>query len=176
MNENKEAMTNQPDHESLLSGIRVDGVWVTHSQFTDKGFQTEGPPEPSTINDAGAEMRVETEARVRDHEEDDGYKLGFVSLTVTVIPNLQPSYEVSVTCLAHYTFGRDASLERDKFLRRNGIAMLFPFVRERIASITGQSRFGRFLLPAVNVARLPQLLVEEQREQRKREHLSKSAE
>lgn len=151
-----------------LAHIRVDGIWLVRESFEDKAL-TGGSdiPDPTSVSEAGAEMGIDVQGRLVDHETDDEQKVAFVEVTLTIAPNLQPSFEASVTCLARYSFGSDASLPRDKFLRRNGIAMLFPFLRERIASMTSQSRFKTLLLPAVNVSKIPELLLKSEREEMK---------
>jgi preprotein translocase subunit SecB len=65
------------------------------------------------------------------------------------------AFLVDVTVVGQFeTDPTDGNMTLDDFVRVNGPAIVMPYVREVVSSVTGRSRHGHVPLPPINVAAL----------------------
>jgi preprotein translocase subunit SecB len=76
---------------------------------------------------------------------------GVLRLTVSTAPNPMGLYEleIKVGALLHRTPGQE-NMTIQEYAANSGVPLLYPFVRETIANLTGRGRFGPFWLHPVN--------------------------
>lgn len=78
-----------------------------------------------------------------------------VVITVTVEPSSDTPEHVSVRLIGVFTAHEvSVSINFSEFLRVNAPAILFPFAREAISTMTGRGPFGAFHLNPINVPSL----------------------
>src|SRR6266705_2506820 len=79
-------------------------------------------------------------------------KMGFVRITVRTKPAERPVYNLSVTMLAILkAVEGNENLPLKDYLQTAGSTMLYPFVREAVAGITGRGHFGPVWLAPFNI-------------------------
>lgn len=92
--------------------------------------------------------------------EEKNYSDFGISLTFRVSPREGKGapYVAEVTARGvvrmHLTQEKDQAEERRVRALVNGVSLLFGVIREMIASVTSRSKYGQFLLPALNFADL----------------------
>lgn len=58
---------------------------------------------------------------------------------------------VSITCVAGFSFmGENEEIE-DNLVRKNGMAIVFPFLRSQMTLLTSQPNMTPVVLPAINI-------------------------
>lgn len=84
---------------------------------------------------------------------------GFIRIAVATQPSLNPlySFRVAMIALVSAIEGVAGNMSVRTYLERAGVLLLFPFVREAVASLTIRGRFGPIWLQPIN----PQSIAEE---------------
>lgn len=80
-----------------------------------------------------------------------------VELRVILESNVESGqpYDVDVTYWGDFQLGDlPDGLTPDLFARQNAIAIMLPYVREAISSLTGRGSAGSFFMPPINVVAL----------------------
>lgn len=103
-------------------------------------------------------------------EEGDGDELWYVTIAVRVTPDcdLGRSWEAvpySLHIVVVSTFQITAEVEEKKrfwLTHMNAPAILYGLARAEIARLTAMNRFGRFILPSIDLIAMAQALIESQ--------------
>ncbi|WP_294822661.1 protein-export chaperone SecB, partial [uncultured Flavobacterium sp.] len=85
--------------------------------------------------------------------EDSVYE-NVVTIGLTIILNgitdEKSQYEFKVKYVGVFEIGSEVELPVEKFIQANGPAILFPFLREHIASMSLKANISPILLPPIN--------------------------
>ncbi len=132
----------KPEH---LSGISFDSVRTDSVRFS-RG------DEPSTGGDWETVL-PELELTISSAANADA---GAYSVTLTASFGGPFGWElaVGVTGLFSVPLGSDTSVDMTEFVRIQGVAILLPFLRSTVASISTDPVMGSLLLPPINVLSL----------------------
>lgn len=77
---------------------------------------------------------------------------GLLRVTVGTVPENNPVYNFEVSMVGLFkTKEGDENLPLNDFLRVNGVATLYPFLRQAVAEITLKGRFGPIWMSPFNV-------------------------
>lgn len=133
------------------SGIELVTVWMTECRFKDSGFKRFVGEDEEHVEANGDQIDVDHEAEVWFNEAETE---AIVRLTVTVIPESQPSFQTSVSYAGHYRASETPKVALRDFAWSNGMAYLVPFVREKIASLTQSSFYSPVYLQPFNLSSL----------------------
>lgn len=101
------------------------------------------------------EMKPELQISVAEVGEDAyNVKLSF-SLTSTEENELP--FDMHVTMTGHFRFCADETAEeaeiREKIMRENTVAIMFPFLRSIVASLTATANIPPLVLPVINIVK-----------------------
>lgn len=77
-----------------------------------------------------------------------------VYMRAHVAGNREVPEEVTVGLLGEFRFGADPSVTVDNFVSVHAPAMLLPYVRENVSTLTGRGPYKPYFLPSVNVVEL----------------------
>lgn len=66
--------------------------------------------------------------------------------------------KVEVKTISFFTYEEEGSLADNKFFTMNAPAIVYPYIRAYIATITAQSGIGTITMPAMNLTPLGELL------------------
>lgn len=89
--------------------------------------------------------------------EDETEEIFTVAITVGFDASKPRPEETRVVVVGEFEFqvgDNESGLPFDKFVEQNAPAILFPYARSAIASLTAHSPLGTYLLPPVNVVAL----------------------
>lgn len=81
----------------------------------------------------------------------------FVTLSITFVSGKEDTpkeIEASVRTLGIFEFSDDSVISTNNFGQINGPAIIFPFIREHIASISLKAGINPIILPIVNFVKL----------------------
>jgi|SRR5689334_15943649 len=80
-------------------------------------------------------------------------KTGFIRISVQTKPEERPLYSIDVAMMALFAVAeKEENLPLKQYLHTAAPAMLYPFVREAVASITWRGRFGPVWLAPFNIS------------------------
>ena len=128
---------------TLQPGIRIAQVFLETARFEHRADHLSFPPETKVAPDV--ELSFDTGV-AKDK------KSGRVRIRVRT-PELATdlyAFDLQLTALLQQIEGEE-NFPLDKYVGTNGWAMLFPFVRENLASLTSRGRFGPVWLSPVNI-------------------------
>lgn len=95
-------------------------------------------------------------------------RTGVYELSLTLSIKAKEAVVIFIQCEATFMFGKSLLIEElPSFFYANAIAILFPYVRAFISTITLQANIHPFVLPTYNLSSLQSVL---------KEHTSKKAE
>ena len=123
------------------SGYTIEKVYSTHQSLaTQHGdYSREG-----NINIAWDWWRIDE-------------SLFEVSLTVSIEPGKSRAERLEATVIARFKqAGNQPSVAREEFVRLQAPAILLPYVRETLSSLSSHGFFGPYYLPSINVYNLMQ--------------------
>jgi len=106
------------------------------------------PPEEVTVDAEQRETTLYWDWRIT---EDHAFE---VFMRGRVAGNSSAFEEVEVSLLGEFSFKPSPSVSLDTFVRVHAPAILLPYIRETIGSLTGRGPFGAFHFPAINVVEL----------------------
>lgn len=132
--------------ESRQPGLQIAQVFLSQAHFEHRPDALSFPPTTPV------EIKYSVEAKVAVATEGNA---GLITVTIKTIdePVALYIFHVELTALVE----REANAENmsvEEYLTKTGTAMMFPFLREAVANITGRGRFGAVLLKPLNVAAL----------------------
>lgn len=71
-----------------------------------------------------------------------------------VLKVVKNDLQVNVTCVAGFSFmGEDKDIE-ENLVRKNGMAIVFPFLRSQVTLLTSQPNMTPVVLPAININKI----------------------
>jgi preprotein translocase subunit SecB len=118
--------------------LRVVAIHQEHSTVLDE------PPSESTRR-----IKVEWDWITREDRQFD------VFLGVDVQASKDAPESVNIEIVGEFAMRSDVpSLSFQSFVQTAAPAILFPYAREIISSLTGRGPFGAYYLPSINVVRL----------------------
>jgi len=128
-------------------GIRIAQIFLESAKFAHRHDYLSIPSTQGAL-DIAVELGLEF-ARAADGSS------ALLRATVTTNESAQPIYIFSISLVG--IVERDAAaqnIEPEEYVAQFGHALMFPFVREAVASITGRGRFGPVWLKPVNLTAL----------------------
>jgi preprotein translocase subunit SecB len=130
-------------------GIFLTRVWLVSASFEDATW--ERILDTAKVDfDPGESMDVDPTADIWLSDE----SAALVRLTIRAAPVKQPTFSVVVSYAALYTVSGTPVVPLEDFAWGNGLANLVPFVRAKIAALTGESGFPAFYLQPINLSEL----------------------
>ena len=130
------------DSSKMKSGFRVNNILLIDSQFHRENHLEFG-------DGVSGNMDIRTDVSVQDN------KLITVMETVTVKQYHNDKEQVSITVKMAGVFesiGETQIKDYDEFGRVNAAAIIFPYIREHISSLSAKAGIGMIILPPVNFA------------------------
>ena len=80
----------------------------------------------------------------------EGGVFGFTRITVSTNPAHEPVYNVVLAMTGLFARQSGEAMPLETFLKNNSVALMYPFVRETFANITGRGRCGPIWLNPFN--------------------------
>ena len=126
-------------------GIRLSQIFLEEAHFSHReGFLSlpvSTPPQPATLNftfQAGLTKQDKKRAVIR--------------VRATTGAETKPVYQLNVVMTALVEVDvQSPNMPLEQYIATVGIPLLMPFVRQVIASLTGQGRFGPIFMQPLNV-------------------------
>jgi preprotein translocase subunit SecB len=136
--------TAQPEESSEKSpGLRIAQIFLESVEFSHCADALSLPPTtPAVVGDVNVEVTTDV---TRDENA------GFIRLAVSTDPASKPVYSVRLSMVAFVA--RQPGPEHmtvNEYLNRYGVVLLYPFLREAMASLTMRGRFGPVWLDPIN--------------------------
>ena len=135
------------------AGVAFDQAWCDTAEFQDTGFERvmEGGKHPSDqelqTSDFSAQLDVWMKEKAVSTEPNEA----LVRLTFVLAPRNQPTYKVKVGYVGHFRGAPNAEIPFDDYTQVHALTYLVPFIRAKIAALTAESRFPKFILPPLDV-------------------------
>ena len=132
--------------QSKQPGIQVTQIFLERAVFAHREDFLEFPPD--------SPVSPNVECALQSGLSPDRTK-GIVRVRVRTVSEEPSLYQVelSMSALVEKIEGQE-NFELETYLKSNGWALLFPFVRETLANLTGRGRFGPIWMNPVNVLAL----------------------
>jgi len=129
--------------ESKQPGIQIAQVFLERATFSHRDDALALPP--------NTPFQPEVVVNLQGGVASDG-KTAFLRITVHTKPEDKPLYNftVSMFALLQVVEGQE-NLPLKEYVEGGGPAMLYPFVREAVASLTWRGRFGPVWLAPFNI-------------------------
>lgn len=131
------------NQESSGSGIKVLNILLLESVFKrniDVFF------DQSTMKN---DIKIDVSNQIENNQIFVTEKISF---SMTSLDKQVMSAEI--TMLGHFEKFGDASLPLEEFAKVNGPAIIFPFIREQLATQTLKAGIGQIILPPINFVKL----------------------
>ena len=128
------------DTNNMESGYRINSLVLLESNFKRINNVQFGKPMPEL------KMNINTDVGVQGD-------IISVAETVTVIQNYNETEQFSFMVRMVGVFecvGESQLKDYDQFGRVNGAAIIFPYIREHISSLSLKAGLGQIILPPVN--------------------------
>jgi preprotein translocase subunit SecB len=127
------------DKPAPVSGFSFDKLWIARFLFQ------EVPVPENESPDEEVKLRVGGGIGLFDHSAE-------VKLEFWITPNLRKKpYLIELAIVGRFS-GKDVTKEQlVRFCQSNAPAIMFPYVRQSIQSITANGRAGAFHLPLMNM-------------------------
>lgn len=124
-------------------GIRIAQIFLEHAHFQHREDHLSFTPQSSVQ----PEIEISFESGVSPDK-----KRGRIRAQVRTASSEEALYQfdVMVTALLEQVDGQE-NFGLEPYLASNGWALLYPFLRETVANMTGRGRFGPVWLDPVNV-------------------------
>lgn len=127
---------------SRQPGLKIGQIYLSVAHFEHRADALELPP--ATKVDAEVELTA-TSAGTEDE------RAGMITLAIKTADDKDPIYRFHVEMTALVGVDPDApNLSVREYATKHGPAMLFPFLREAVANLTGRGRFGAIWLNPFN--------------------------
>ncbi len=142
------------DLPETKAGVEFKECWLDLAEFEDRGFSSLLGGKPIYTEEtqlAEAEFTAKLEAWLKRRRPEDTVNEAYVRLFFAVGPKVQPTYQARVAYVGRFQAALDATIEFESFTSHFAIAYLVPFLRSKIAQLTAESRFPRYLLPPLDV-------------------------
>jgi preprotein translocase subunit SecB len=123
--------------------LRINQIFLLQSHFAHREDVLTLPH-----NYQVGELNLDVEVKVGTNPQNSA---GIVTVTVKTRDEDKPAYLFAVEMAAVVEREGDGNLPPNEYLRTNGAATLYPFVRELVASLTWRGRFGPIWLKPINV-------------------------
>jgi hypothetical protein len=124
-------------------GIRIEQIFLERAEFSHRDdYLSLGPG--TVLGNPTASLNFSS-GLAPDR------KRGLVRLQVSTEPDEKPLYNLNIVMVA--LFQVDESQENmgmDQYIRASGPALLYTFIRQMVADVTGRARFGPLWLNPVN--------------------------
>ena len=130
-------MTNPDSPET--SKLKMDHILFDEISFIRKGFKQSG----SNANDLSIKVKVSIcNLQNNDHR-----------VSLEVVAEKSEEYTAKVAISGFCSVDADGNL-RDDLLKKNAVAILFPYVRSELTLITAQPETEPIVMPPINVGGL----------------------
>ena len=119
--------------QDMLSILKMDHIIFDKLSFFRKGFKNE---------DSEVELRIKTGL----HKIQDGK----YQVMLNVLANKDDEYDAEVQVTGYCRIDENCGI-KDELLKKNAIAILFPYVRAQFTLLTSQPETEPIVFPAVNI-------------------------
>lgn len=126
----------QSQENTAFSILKLRHMVFDELSFTRKGFKSEN-------DEVGLEINVSS------HKDAEGLDLVTLLCTCTK----KGEYVAKVQLTGYFEISDDCDF-KDKLLRKNAVAILFPYVRSEFALLTAQPETSPLMLPVFNIDKL----------------------
>jgi preprotein translocase subunit SecB len=135
-----------------LSGINFDWVVARELRFVDNPLRTErtevkqlqiGVEVKAAVSNDGRACTTTLRIQVKPPEGSDDFQI------------------ISATVEGHFSAPGASTVSMHDFANKQAAAILMPFVRQEIATLTARSRLGQVLVPPINVVALVEQIAKE---------------
>lgn len=134
--------------ETKPPGIAIAQIFLLAAHFEHGQDPLVVPAQPMPL----PELKTKIEVR-GGHSEDESQ--AFVHVIVSTVEDENSIYRFRVEMLGLLVREKDApNLALGEYVSKGGAALMFPFLREAVANITGRGRFGPIWLKPVNMLAL----------------------
>lgn len=129
--------------EKVLAGFRLLRVYVGQQSYAlvSEGDLPEGEADEREFGVAW------------DWTLGDGDKFS-IALGVMIEPNNEAPERVEVGVVGEFAYGNATSVTLRDFVKGNGPAILFPYIRQLVTQLTTAGPVGAFYLPPINMLAL----------------------
>jgi preprotein translocase subunit SecB len=125
-------------------GLRVNQIFIRAVSFEHREDALSLPPSTS-VGETTVSISMQ-------HGIAEGGAAGFVAIRVASDNEKNPLYRFDLEMTALISEEESAkNLPVEEYLKKHGPGLLFPFVREALASITARGRFGAIYLRPFNL-------------------------
>lgn len=129
--------------KNRLAGFRLIRIYVGRQSYA----LAEGGEELPEGDTDEREFAVAWDWRLSD---DDPNEFS-IAIGITVQPNAEAPERVEARVVGDFLSSGVTSVSLESFVKGNGPAILFPYVRQLITQLTSSGPIGAFYLPAVNM-------------------------
>ncbi|MFX1708106.1 protein-export chaperone SecB [Chitinophaga sp. CC14] len=123
------------------SGYKIDNILLIESIFTRQ-------PHISFEN-GGFDNQIAIEKEVVEDEDTCKFNVGLI-LDFKAVRNDEIAFQIKVKMVGLFEKTGEATLSEETFKNINGPAIIYPFIREHVSSITLKAGIGTVILPSVN--------------------------
>lgn len=129
--------------ESKQPGLQIGQIFLSLAEFAHRDDALSLP--------AGTPVQIGINIAISVQVTEDG-SMGLITVAVKSLDEQKPLYRFRVEMVGLVQVTPDApNLPPLEYLGQQGPAMMFPFVREAIANLTGRGRFGALWLAPFNL-------------------------
>ena len=135
--------TERQEDSEKSPGLGIVQIFLESAEFSHRADALGLPPTTPAII-GGVNVEVATDVAPDENS-------GFIRLAVSTDPEARPIYSVRLSMVAFAA--RQPGLEHmtvKEYLNRYGVVLLYPFLREAMASLTMRGRFGPVWLNPIN--------------------------
>jgi preprotein translocase subunit SecB len=123
------------------SGYKIDNILLIESIFTRQ-------PHISFEN-GGFDNQIAIEKEVVEDDDTCKFSVGLI-LDFKAVRNDEIAFQIKVKMVGLFEKTGEATLSEDTFKNINGPAIIYPFIREHVSSVTLKAGIGTVILPSVN--------------------------
>lgn len=141
-------MSNMQENSSF-STLKMHHIVFDNLSFTRKGFQ----------NRESDDIQFHINASIGERKEDSTYKV-----TLEVIADKEEEYTASAKISGFFRFESDNLSPdlKENILKKNTVAILFPYIRSQLALLTAQPETTPITIPPMNINALIDAAIDSQ--------------
>jgi len=135
---------------AVSADLVLKRLYCQQASFTQVFVPSDAePPRP------GRDFQVGVRLEAKELDEDEAGVSVRLTIRLEPEPEKDQPYDVLVSYVGEFTLGEAlAGLEKADLVRTNCAAILFPYVRERVTSLTSHGTNGPLVVPTMNVGRM----------------------
>ncbi|RAJ04072.1 preprotein translocase subunit SecB [Chitinophaga skermanii] len=124
------------------SGYKIDNIFLVESTFSRQPH--------ISFNEGGFDNQISIENEVSDEEVSESKFTVSMTLEFKAVQNEEIAFQIRIKMVGLFEKAGDAVLSEEAFKKVNAPAIIYPFIREHVSSLTLKAGIGTVLLPSVN--------------------------